>query len=149
MDSGSTKEANGHGGFVKKKPTSVASLDGVRVEEEEEEEDEEEEEGRVNGEDDSVSKSLLPPRRGGMSRKSDNRTRSRRRVQWNDKNGKKLFEVLEYEPSDVSESEDDDDDDACMCTIIEFSIEIKVHILLIAESNMIQTVLRVAQLPCM
>ncbi|MED6131621.1 hypothetical protein PIB30_011219 [Stylosanthes scabra] len=114
MDGGSTKEANGHGGFVNKKPVTVASLDGVRVEEDEEEE----EEGHGNGEDDSVSKSLLPPRRGGMSRKSDNRTRSRRRVQWNDKNGKKLFEVLEYEPSDVSESEDDDDEDACMCTIM-------------------------------
>ncbi|MED6194139.1 hypothetical protein PIB30_025695 [Stylosanthes scabra] len=104
MDSGSTKEVNGHGGFVNKKPITVASLDGLRVEEEEEEEEdeEEEEEGHVNGEDDSVSKSLLPPRRGGMSRKSDNRTRSRRRVQWNDKNGKKLFEVLEYEPSELA-----------------------------------------------
>lgn len=50
---------------------------------------------RVNGEDDSESNSLLPPRRGGMSRKSD---KVRRKVQWNDRNGNKLVEVLEFEP---------------------------------------------------
>ena len=47
------------------------------------------------GEEDCDCNSLLPPRRGGMSRKSD---KVRRKVQWNDKNGNKLVEVLEFEP---------------------------------------------------
>ncbi|XP_048333828.1 uncharacterized protein LOC112492237 [Ziziphus jujuba] len=68
----------------------------------------------ANGDDDSESNSLLPPPRGGMSRKSD---KVRRKVQWNDRNGNKLVEVLEFEPSDVSDS-DDDDSDSCMCTIM-------------------------------
>lgn len=38
---------------------------------------------------------LLPPRRGGMSRNSE---KVRRKVQWNDNNGNKLVEVLEFEP---------------------------------------------------
>lgn len=59
--------------------------------------DDEKVEDHVNGEeeDDSDSHSLLPPRRGGMSRNCD---KTRRKVQWNDKNGNKLAEVLEYEP---------------------------------------------------
>ncbi|KAL2993726.1 hypothetical protein AAZX31_10G128700 [Glycine max] len=52
-------------------------------------------EDHVNGEDDSDSNSLLPPRRGGMSRNCE---KTRRKVQWNDRNGNKLAEVLEYEP---------------------------------------------------
>jgi hypothetical protein len=52
-------------------------------------------EDHVNGEDDSDSNSLLPPRKGCMSRNCD---KIRRKVQWNDKNGNKLAEVLEYEP---------------------------------------------------
>ncbi|XP_038704319.1 uncharacterized protein LOC120000345 isoform X1 [Tripterygium wilfordii] len=47
-------------------------------------------------EEDSESNSLLPPRKGGMSRKSD---KMPRKVQWNDRNGNKLVEVLEFEPS--------------------------------------------------
>ncbi|KAI4345873.1 hypothetical protein L6164_012961 [Bauhinia variegata] len=72
-------------------------------------------EDHVHGEYDSDSNSLLPPRSGGMSRKSDNAIR---KVQWNDKNGNKLVEVLEFEPSDVSDSEDDGDSDSCACTIM-------------------------------
>uniref|UniRef100_A0A803Q4I1 Uncharacterized protein n=1 Tax=Cannabis sativa TaxID=3483 RepID=A0A803Q4I1_CANSA len=50
----------------------------------------------LNGvDDDSDCNSLLPPRRGGMSRKSD---KVRRKVQWNDRNGDKLAEVVEFEP---------------------------------------------------
>lgn len=71
-------------------------------------EEEEEEEA------DSETKSLLPPPRGGMSRKSD---KSRRKVQWNDRNGNKLVEVLEFQPSDASDS-DDEDADACICTVM-------------------------------
>uniref|UniRef100_A0A2P2JSC2 Uncharacterized protein MANES_15G044300 n=1 Tax=Rhizophora mucronata TaxID=61149 RepID=A0A2P2JSC2_RHIMU len=52
-----------------------------------------------DGEDYSESNSLLPPRRGGMSRKSDKvRRKVRRKVQWNDKNGNKLVEILEFQP---------------------------------------------------
>ncbi|CAK9139536.1 unnamed protein product [Ilex paraguariensis] len=60
------------------------------------------------------SESLLPSRRGGLSKKLAN---PRRKVQWNDKNGDKLVEVLEYQPSDVSDS-DDEDSDSCICTIM-------------------------------
>lgn len=51
----------------------------------------------LNGQrdEDSDCNSLLPPRRGGMSRQSD---KVRRNVQWNDNNGNKLAEVLEFEP---------------------------------------------------
>ncbi|KAF1878232.1 hypothetical protein Lal_00046898 [Lupinus albus] len=87
------------------KPMVVASLDASKVED------------HTNGEDDD-SKSLLPPRIGGMSRKSEKGHKTRRKkVQWNDKNGNKLVEVLEYEPSDVSDSENGVDD-SCMCTIL-------------------------------
>ncbi|KAJ0966528.1 hypothetical protein J5N97_023445 [Dioscorea zingiberensis] len=39
-----------------------------------------------------------------------------RKVTWNDLNGNKLVEVLEFYPSDTSDSEDERDD--CICTII-------------------------------
>ena len=48
-----------------------------------------------NEEDYSEFKALLPPRKGGMSRTSD---KVSRKVQWNDNNGNKLVEVLEFEP---------------------------------------------------
>lgn len=44
---------------------------------------------------DSESNSLLPPRRGGMSKKPQ---KLRRKVQWNDRNGNKLVEILEFQP---------------------------------------------------
>lgn len=52
-------------------------------------------ENETNGEEYSETKALLSPRRGGTARISD---KTRRKVQWNDKNGKKLAEVLEFEP---------------------------------------------------
>ncbi|CAJ1967183.1 unnamed protein product [Sphenostylis stenocarpa] len=67
----------------KHKPVMASSLGSEKVED------------HVNGDDDSDSNALLPPRRGGMSRNSD---KTRRKVQWNDRNGNKLAEVLEYEP---------------------------------------------------
>ncbi|XP_050219137.1 uncharacterized protein LOC126669657 [Mercurialis annua] len=67
-----------------------------------------------DGEDDSESNTLLPPRRGGMSR---NPERVRRKVQWNDNNGNKLAEVLVFEPSDNSDS-DEEETDSCICTIM-------------------------------
>ncbi|KAF3968693.1 hypothetical protein ACB098_02G091400 [Castanea mollissima] len=72
------------------------------------------EDQHVNGEQDSESNSLLPPRRDEMLRKSE---KTRRKVQWNDKNGNKLAEVLEFDPSDASDS-DDEDSDSCICTIM-------------------------------
>lgn len=80
----------------------VASVDAEKIED------------RANGEDDCDSHSLLPPRRGGLSRKSD---KTRRKVQWNDRNGNKLVEVLEFVPSDDSDS-DDEDSDSCICTVM-------------------------------
>uniref|UniRef100_A0A7N0U4K8 Uncharacterized protein n=1 Tax=Kalanchoe fedtschenkoi TaxID=63787 RepID=A0A7N0U4K8_KALFE len=57
---------------------------------------------------------LLPPRKGGMSRTDD---KTLRKVQWNDRNGHNLVEVLEFDPSDRSDS-DDEDLDSCICTIM-------------------------------
>ncbi|XVF38517.1 hypothetical protein REPUB_Repub20aG0108800 [Reevesia pubescens] len=71
-------------------------------------------EDHIDGEDYSESNSLLPPKSGGMSRKQE---KTRRKVQWNDRNGNKLAEVLEFEPSDVSDS-DDEDEDSCVCIIM-------------------------------
>lgn len=46
------------------------------------------------------------------------RQRSRRKkVQWNDLNGDKLVEVLEFQPSDSADSEDECED-SCICTIM-------------------------------
>ncbi|KAL4272795.1 hypothetical protein GQ457_13G026280 [Hibiscus cannabinus] len=93
------KDVNGH------KNTSFSSIDSAETED------------HTDGEDYSESNALLVPKRGGMSRKSD---KTRRNVQWNDRNGNKLVEILEFEPSDVSDSDEDDDDakDYCMCIIM-------------------------------
>ncbi|CAI9118079.1 OLC1v1019596C1 [Oldenlandia corymbosa var. corymbosa] len=42
------------------------------------------------------SQSLLPPKKGGLSKKKSGKPR--RKVQWNDSNGDKLAEVLEFQP---------------------------------------------------
>lgn len=70
----------------------------------------------LNGETekDNETESLLPSRRGGLSKKSG---KPRLKVQWNDKNGNKLAEVLEFQPSDDSDS-DDEDSDSCACAIM-------------------------------
>lgn len=68
----------------------------------------------ANGEEEGESNTLLPPRPGGMLRKSN---KTQRKVQWNDTNGNKLVEVMEFDPSDVSDS-DDEDSDSCICTIM-------------------------------
>ncbi|CAM0870609.1 unnamed protein product [Alopecurus aequalis] len=65
-------------------------------------------------------KALLPPpqRRpdGGTARKGQPKP-PKRRVQWKDKHGKKLTEVLEFEPSDSSDS-DDEYLDTCICSVM-------------------------------
>ncbi|XP_057959986.1 uncharacterized protein LOC131152246 isoform X1 [Malania oleifera] len=85
-----------------RKVKPLASLDAQRVELQKEEEG------------DNESDALLPPRRDGMLRRSE---KTPRKVQWNDKIGNKLVEVLEFQPSDVSDS-DDDEADSCICTIM-------------------------------
>ncbi|MBA0585326.1 uncharacterized protein LOC105796765 [Gossypium raimondii] len=91
------KEVNGH------KRNSLSSIDSTETED------------HTDGEEYSESNSLLLPKKGGMSRKSE---KTRRKVQWNDRNGDKLVEVMEFEPSDVSDSEDDEDKDSCICIIM-------------------------------
>lgn len=51
----------------------------------------------LNGErkEDDETASLLPPRKGGLSRKLG---KPQRKVQWKDSNGNKLTEVLEFQP---------------------------------------------------
>ncbi|GFZ10719.1 hypothetical protein Acr_22g0001170 [Actinidia rufa] len=50
-----------------------------------------------NGEvqEDKETVSLLPSRRGGLSKKAG---RPRLKVQWNDKDGNKLAEIVEFQP---------------------------------------------------
>lgn len=62
-------------------------------------------------------RALLPPRRpeGGTARKGQKKPK--RRVQWKDTHGKKLVEVLEFQPSDSSDS-DDEYLDTCICAIM-------------------------------
>ncbi|XP_058201679.1 uncharacterized protein LOC131316361 [Rhododendron vialii] len=68
--------------------------------------------GEIEGEEEKVS--LLPPRRGGMSKSPG---KPRLKVQWNDKDGSKLAEVVEFQRSDASDS-DDEDSDSCICAIM-------------------------------
>nr|GMD65610.1 uncharacterized protein LOC114269027 [Ipomoea batatas] len=53
----------------------------------------------LNGEkeDEDESKSLLPSKRGGLLKKPVN---PKLKVQWNDRNGDKLAEILEFQPRD-------------------------------------------------
>nr|GMD59787.1 hypothetical protein TEA_028947 [Ipomoea batatas] len=54
----------------------------------------------LNGEkeDEDESKSLLPSKRGGLLKKPVN---PKLKVQWNDRNGDKLAEILEFQPSSL------------------------------------------------
>lgn len=76
--------------------------------------------GTLNGhgiskeDDDDESKLLLLPSKGGLSKKSG---KPRLKVQWNDKNGDKLAEVLEFQPSEASDS-DEEDGDNCFCRVM-------------------------------
>ncbi|PIA36276.1 hypothetical protein AQUCO_03400287v1 [Aquilegia coerulea] len=88
--------------------STLSSLDPPKIEIVDKEEQVEEEE-------DEESKTLLSPRRrGGMSK---NPKKARQKVQWNDRTGNKLVEILEFQPSDASDT-DDDDLDSCICTIM-------------------------------
>jgi hypothetical protein len=72
---------------------------------------------QLNGqreEDDESVALLQQPRRGGLSKKPKKPTQ---KVQWNDRNGNKLVEILEFQPSDDSDSEDEDLD-SCICIVM-------------------------------
>ncbi|KAI3990814.1 hypothetical protein MKX01_011722 [Papaver californicum] len=84
------------------------SLDTEKVEAAEEDEDEDENEK-------DESSSLLSPIKGGISKKRSKKIR--RKVQWNDKDGNNLVEILEFQPSDSSDT-DEEDSDSCICTIM-------------------------------
>ncbi|KAL5996950.1 hypothetical protein ACLOJK_007876 [Asimina triloba] len=61
--------------------------------------------GREGGdeEEEKESNSLLSPRNGGRVASSRvKKNPSRRKVQWNDRNGHKLVEILEYQPRFLS-----------------------------------------------
>uniref|UniRef100_A0A1D1YUE1 Putative cyclic nucleotide-gated ion channel 9 n=1 Tax=Anthurium amnicola TaxID=1678845 RepID=A0A1D1YUE1_9ARAE len=80
------------------------ALDGGCVDKDEKEEEDGERE----------SKSLL-----AVKLEAPKRQRSKRRkVQWNDRHGNKLVEVLEFQPSDSSDSDEDDFADSCVCAIM-------------------------------
>lgn len=49
--------------------------------------------GKSEGEDESLT--LLPSKKGGLSKKTG---KPRRKVQWLDKNGDNLAEILEFQP---------------------------------------------------
>ncbi|XP_010936010.1 uncharacterized protein [Elaeis guineensis] len=61
--------------------------------------------GEEKEEDGETNSLLRPVSNGGLAAKRQKS--SRRKVQWNDRNGNKLVEVLEFQPSDSSDSEDD------------------------------------------
>ncbi|XP_075516491.1 uncharacterized protein LOC142551246 isoform X1 [Primulina tabacum] len=63
---------------------------------------------------DDDSQLLLPSKKGGLLKKSG---KPKRKVQWLDRDGSKLAEILEFQPSDVSDS-DEEDSDSCLCRII-------------------------------
>ncbi|EYU32576.1 hypothetical protein ABFS82_14G027700 [Erythranthe guttata] len=61
------------------------------------------------------SRALLQSENGGLSKKSE---KPKRKVQWLDRSGdNKLAEILEFQPSDVSDSEEEDSD-SCICRIM-------------------------------
>ncbi|GMH29174.1 hypothetical protein Nepgr_031017 [Nepenthes gracilis] len=68
----------------------------------------------IEREEKNESKSLLPTQDRGMVKWIP---RTRRKVQWNDTNGNKLAEVLEFQPSDASDN-DEEEADSCFCTIM-------------------------------
>ncbi|XP_031483316.1 uncharacterized protein LOC116252859 [Nymphaea colorata] len=79
-----------------------------------------EEQEDVVGRDDEELKSLLPLQKEGSFKGGANGgTESRRKVQWNDKDGDKLAQVREFVPSDSSDNDCDEDDlDSCLCVIV-------------------------------
>ncbi|XP_077249497.1 uncharacterized protein LOC143889185 [Tasmannia lanceolata] len=69
----------------------------------------------VDREEEEELNSLLLFQNGEIAKRPSN---SRRKVQWNDKNGNRLVEVLEFQPSDTSDSDEDEDTEYCICTVM-------------------------------
>lgn len=65
-------------------------------------------------------KALLLTSRGGVGVRSDDDGRKSvmRKVQWNDEKGYKLVEVVEFEPSEASDSDSEDSFDSCICSVM-------------------------------
>ncbi|CAA0818684.1 Unknown protein [Striga hermonthica] len=63
---------------------------------------------------DDESQGLLAAEDGNLSKNSG---KPKRKVQWLDSSGDKLEQVMEFQPSDVSDSEEDDSD-SCICRIM-------------------------------
>lgn len=74
----------------------------------------------VNGKEatEAEKESLLGSEEKGAAAADKNKKRVARKVQWNDRKGSDLVEVLEFEPSDASDSEEDEYLDSCLCIII-------------------------------
>ncbi|GAB2294340.1 hypothetical protein Dimus_028550 [Dionaea muscipula] len=71
-------------------------------------------------EDNDDSESLLPVTQMNEKKMTPNEVllpKARRKVQWNDNVGNKLAEVMEYQPSERSDS-DDEESDACLCALM-------------------------------
>ncbi|KAL6532443.1 hypothetical protein OROGR_014413 [Orobanche gracilis] len=63
------------------------------------------------------SQSLLHSHEDGLSEKSE--TPRKKEVQWLDENGEELAKILEFQPSDLSDSvSDGEDSDSCICRIM-------------------------------
>ncbi|KAG6515487.1 hypothetical protein ZIOFF_025901 [Zingiber officinale] len=73
----------------------------------------------VNGKEatEAEKESLLDSEEKGVAVVADRKKRVARKVQWNDRKGNDLVEILEFEPSDSSDSEDEYLD-SCLCTIM-------------------------------
>ncbi|GFQ06505.1 hypothetical protein PHJA_002794500 [Phtheirospermum japonicum] len=63
---------------------------------------------------DDESQALLSFEDGGLSEISE---KPKRKVQWLDSSGDKLAQILEFQPSDVSDSEEEDSD-SCICRLM-------------------------------
>ncbi|KAK9672944.1 hypothetical protein RND81_12G136200 [Saponaria officinalis] len=74
----------------------------------------EESESSKDGNFDDESQRLLQPKNCGILKDV---AKIERKVQWNDSNGNKLAEVVEFQLSDVSDT-DDDVSDSCSCAVM-------------------------------
>ncbi|CAA7403266.1 unnamed protein product [Spirodela intermedia] len=77
-------------------------------------------EGVVDGEEsgDQESRPLLAASRRVAVMAKGSQRNAKRKVRWNDRHGNKLAEVLEFQPSDNSDSEADDYGDSCICAVM-------------------------------
>lgn len=77
----------------------------------------EEIEAGMNKVNDSEAQSLLGNIKGAKQEEEKDQPKRKRKVKWKDTNGNKLAEIVEFLPSDVSDS-DEEEVDFCFCTIM-------------------------------